>query len=70
MNDLKKETSALQEEGKRGLELKLAKHNLEILQQKEEEFWRIRSRSNWLAYGEKILSISSRCYPKKSKNSH
>lgn len=29
------------------------KNNLEVLQQKEKEFWRIRSRSNWLAFGDK-----------------
>lgn len=36
-----------------GLELKLAKRNLEILRQKEEEYCCIPSRSSWLAYGDK-----------------
>lgn len=35
------------------MELKLGRYYLEILQQKEEEYLRIRSRSNWLAYGDK-----------------
>lgn len=33
-------------DGKGGLELCLAKNNLEILHQNEEEYWRIKSRSN------------------------
>lgn len=50
---LKKEVEELQQEGKGSLELKLAKHNLEIRLLKEKEFWKIWARSNWLAYGDK-----------------
>lgn len=49
---LQAEIQRFQEEGTGGLEMKLAKHNLEMLQ-KEEEYWRIRSRLNWLVSGDK-----------------
>lgn len=49
---LNEEVHLLQEQGRGGLELRLAKNNLKVLEQKE-EYWRIRSRSNWLAYGDK-----------------
>lgn len=49
INGLKNEVKKLQEEERWGLELRMVKNNLDILQQKEQEFWRMQSWLNWLA---------------------
>lgn len=50
--------------------IKLSKNNLDILQQKEEEFWRIRSRWNWLAYGDKNIRCFNHHTSQRKKKNH
>lgn len=49
--ELERELRRLVKEGNGGTEMKNISHRLEELIQKEEEYWKILSRSNWLTQG-------------------
>lgn len=50
--EAQKEIQNLQEQGRGGLEFRLAKNNLEVLEQNEKDDLGFCSRSNWLAYSD------------------